>query len=441
MKIYFVAVLLLSLLPTSSYAGNPGSLKVLELNFNSELASSDTKFVLRDLRFNAIVQWVKQNDPDILFLAEAWSYRSDPTVALTLARTLGYDLAYRLELGFPDFFYEADAILTKKSLHMTGEKDLKLPHSALEIGNGKTWVIPFGDVSYAVGVKLTLPDGEPLYAYVTHLTASSDSDRDDQARAIDANARSRAKKDGVSWENANVIIAGDFNSAPTDPGPTSITQAGYLDSFATVHPGDKSCSDCEDPTDPWFNPFSIASGQFPSQTAESSTLRDDYVFVHSPSMRPLADTLMFTQPYEGVWMSDHYGNLAVLGDGSTQVPEDPVHDSASPGAPTQIVFITTPQFDCGEIGASCTGEIAPVVVEGARGLTIENNSDFYFEVEVDGPGGIFVVNYASLNPGERTTFSFNMKGNFTYTIKNNVESPNPYRAVLNGSVAVDQTGY
>ena len=262
MKMFLASLLLLSFFPTFSFSS---SLKILQLNFNSELSSSDTKYVIRDLRFNALVQWVEQNDPDVLFLQEAWSYRGDSTVASTLARTLGYDLAYRLEMGFPDFFYEADAVLTKKNLNMTGEEDLKLPHSAFEIGNGKTWVIPFGAVSYAIGVKLTLADGEPLYAYSTHLTGSTTSDRADQAGAVLSDVRSRVEKDGVAWENAHVVIGGDFNSYTTDPAPTSVVQAGFEDSFATVHPGDSSCSDCQEPTDTWFNPFTIAAGQFPSQ--------------------------------------------------------------------------------------------------------------------------------------------------------------------------------
>ena len=176
---------------------------------------------------------------------------------------------------------------------------------------------------------------------------------------------------------------------------------------------------------------------FPRKRGENETLRDDYVFVRSPTLHPLADTLTFTAPYRGVWMSDHYGNSVVLGNSGTVVPANPVHDSDQ-GTATQIVSITTPEFLC---GSGCEADIAPVAVDGARGLTIENNSDFYFEVEVGGPGGIFIVNSAALNPGERVAFSFNSTGAFTYTIRNNVESPNPYRAVLKGSFSVEQTGY
>src|SRR6185437_14921768 len=108
---------------------------------------------------------------------------------------------------------------------------------------------------------------------------------------------------------------------------------------------------------------------------------------HSPTLHPVADTLTFTAPYGGVWMSDHYANVAVIGDSSTAVTANPVHDQPEPGPSTQVVSVTTPEFLCGE---RCAATIAPVTVEGAKGLTIENNSDFYFELQVNGSGGIFV---------------------------------------------------
>jgi hypothetical protein len=342
-------------------------------------------------------------------------------------------------MGFPKFFYEADAVLAKKSFKMSGEKDLKLPHSAAEIGNGKTWVIPFGSVSYAVGVKLTLPNGEPLYVYSTHLTGSAVTDRADQARAIDANAHARAKADGVAWSKAHVIIAGDFNSTPTDPGPSAMTGDGFEDGFGAMHPGDESCTDCELPSDSWFNPFTIGAGQFPSQTGYADSLRDDYVFAHSPTFKPVASTLVFTAPYRGVWMSDHYGNFTILGDGKDPAPANPSHDSEQ--APnTETVTVTTDQFFCPQWD-NCSKQISPVMVGGSRGVTIENRSDFYFEVEIQGPGVIFATNKAALNPGEQAAFTFNTSGEFTYTIHNTVESPNPYRAELSGAAQVVRTGY
>lgn len=442
MRGFVLAILLFHSSSVLASSTTPNTLKILQLNFNSEENPNDSDYYVRDHRFNSVVQWVKDLDIDVIFLAEAWSYRSDPTVAITMARTLGYDLAYRLELGFPKYFYEADAVLTKKSLHMSNEVDLKLPHSAPEIGNGKTWIIPLGAVSYAVGVKIQLNDSTPAYVYATHLVGSTLQDKGDQAQAIEQNAWSRIQADGGTWDNAQVIIAGDFNSAPTDPAPFDVMRDGFVDSFGTMHPGDTSCSDCGDPTYPWFNPFTIASGLVPSQTDDKVSLRDDYVFVHSPTLKPLASTLVFTQPLGGVWMSDHYGNYTVLGEAGTPTPPNPSHD-AEVFPDTQIVSITTPLFLCAEDfeGPPCQGTIAAATVEGARGVTFENNSDFYVDIEVQGPGVIFAIPTAGLSPGDRTAVTFNTPGEFTYTVRNNVEKPNPYRAELSGTIQVDHTGY
>ena len=429
--------------------GARGPIKALELNFNSEEVPNDPHNVVRDLRFNAAIDWVGKNDPDIIFLEEAWSYRKDPTVALTLARAIGYDVAYRLEMGAPGLFYEADAVLAKKDFHMTGQKNIKLPHSAFELGDGKTWVANFGGVSYAVGVKLTLNDGEPLYVYATHLVAVKATDRGDQASAIDQDARARAKADGVDWNQAHVIVAGDFNSTSLDPAILLMKKVGYEDSFDAAHPGDTSCSDCADTTYPWFNPFTIAAGLFPSQVDESTSFRNDYIFSHSPSFKALASTLVFTTPYDGVWMSDHYGLMTVFGDESLPKPPNPVHDTEGTVPDTRIVKVSTDQFLCSDPwnnagnpeGAACANEIAPVVVNGPRGVTIENRSDFYFEIEIDGPGVILATRTAALNPGEQVAFTFNTPGEFTYSIRNTVESPDPYRARISGTVQVQETGY
>jgi hypothetical protein len=225
--------------------------------------------------------------------------------------------------------------------------------------------------------------------------------------------------------------------------------AGYEDSFGAMHPGDTSCSDCSDPTYPWFNPFTIVAGLFPSQESEDVSFRDDYIYSQSPSFKALASTLIFTTPYGGVWMSDHYGLMTVFGGESVPKPPNPVHDTEATVPETRIVGITTDQFLCSDPwnnagnpdGAACANGVAQVVANGPRGVTIQNRSDFYFEVEINGPGAILASRTAALNPGQQTAFIFGTPGEYTYSIRNNVERPNPYRARLSGSVVVQETGY
>jgi endonuclease/exonuclease/phosphatase family metal-dependent hydrolase len=422
-------------------------IKFLTLNFNSEDAPNDPDNLIRDLRFNALNHWIEQNNPDIIVMQEDWDYRGDPSVALTVARKMDYDVVYRVGMGFPGMFLDSNAILAKKSLGMREQRDLELPHSASYLGDGKSWVIPLGAVSWALGVKLTLGDGTPLYLYDTHLIAETSDDRADGLRAIDSDLRTRVAADGIQWSDANIIIAGDFNSDPTESGPLFLSRLDYEDAFATTHPGDDSCSDCGDPRFPWFNPITIGYGLTPSQTTDEYSGRVDYVFTHSTRFKALASTLVFTGPYQGVWMSDHYGVFTILGDESLAKPANPVHDVEGSPQDSQIVTITNEQFLCqnpwmaNDCDESSPLNLPRLVIDGPRGITIENRSDFYFEIAFSGPGDIFTSRNAALNPNEETSFSFNTSGHFTYSIQNIAQSPNPYRARLHGEFEVRSSGY
>jgi endonuclease/exonuclease/phosphatase family metal-dependent hydrolase len=428
---------------------NHSPLKILTFNFNSEDVPNDSDFVIRDLRFNAICNWIKQNDPDVVFLQEAWNYRNVPSVGLAIAEAAGYDVAYYVGEGFKGILLDSNVILTKKNLSMTNVQYTKLPHSADSLGDGKTWVIPLGAVTWAITAKISLSDGQPVYLATSHLIGSSASDRGDQAKAIDATLRAQVAADGIAWDQANVVIAGDFNSIPSDPGPTYLMAQGYQDSLTVNHPGDTSCTNCGDPAAPWFDPIEIGAGLFPSQASEDGSYRFDYIFYHSPNYVPLASTLTFSQPAGGTWMSDHYGIFSTFGYSGDPAPANPLHDAPDNLSDTQVVTITDAQFLCTDPwnnsgssdGQNCANQINPMVVTGARGLTIENRSSFYFEIAVDGPGDIFTARTAALNAGEEAAFSFNTPGKFTYTIQNLAQSPNPYRALISGKVQVQQTGY
>jgi hypothetical protein len=67
----------------------------------SEVTPSDHDFAMRDPRYNTINNWITENDPDIIFLQEAWNYRGTPCVALSIAKAMGYDVAYRIAEGAP----------------------------------------------------------------------------------------------------------------------------------------------------------------------------------------------------------------------------------------------------------------------------------------------------------------------------------------------------
>lgn len=424
-------------------------IKLLALNFNSEEVPNDHDSKVRDLRFNAICDWIKKNDPDIVLLQEAWNYHKDPSVGISIGRAMDYDVIYYLGMGFPKILQDSNVILAKKSLHLRDEQDLKLPHSAKSKGDGRTYIIPFGSISWLVSAKLTLPNGEPLYVGTTHLIAPTSDQRADQARAIDQAMRARVSEDGLDWDHANVLINGDFNSHPEGPGPAFMVSQGYQDAFAVNHPGDESCTYCGDPFAAWFNPFTIGAGLLPSQARDAVSVRYDYLFTHGSSVAPLTTTLIFTSPFEGIWMSDHYGMSAQVGNQGSAPITSPVHDTVQTLPDTQIITITDKDFLCrdpwnnsgnGE-DANCTNDSGLYRVQGARGVTIINQSSFYFEVAIDGPGDIFTSKNAALKGDEQAAFSFDATGDFSFSIHNLAKSPNIYRAALNGAVRVENTGF
>src|SRR4051812_4011314 len=97
----WVAAALVFLTP----AANAGKItsrlfKVLELNFNSEIVACDDRDEkIRDRRFAAMIEYIKQEDPDVILLNEGWNYQDHPSVAIPLAAATGYNYHYRLVEG------------------------------------------------------------------------------------------------------------------------------------------------------------------------------------------------------------------------------------------------------------------------------------------------------------------------------------------------------
>ncbi len=430
-------ILLISFLAPKAEAS---PLKVLQLNFNSEVLLDDGDYTIRDLRFNALVNWAKQNSPDIIFLEESWNYRDGKNIAQALAEALGYDFTYRINMGFPGLFYDGDAVLAKRELHLSEERDVKLPHSAFEFGDGKKWIIEFGSVSYAVAAKLTEANGRTLYVYATHLLGGNDMDRGDQSMAIVQDAKKWISTSGGDWNDSDVIIGGDFNSNPADSGPSGIVDSGFVDSFAAIHPGDTSCTDCEVPSEPWFNPFTLVAGQVPSQASFSANLRDDYIFAHG--LRPYESTIIFTAPIGGIWMSDHYGVWSKFDNDFSLQTSMASHDAPEAAIPpTQIIAVTDEQFQCTD-DSNCDVNLPGLEVSGARGITLRNLSKFYIRFKMKGPGKIFATRHVGLNPGESANFSFASIGQYGFEIENDVvDEDSEDDVVLHGIINVSNTGY
>jgi endonuclease/exonuclease/phosphatase family metal-dependent hydrolase len=112
-------------------------------------------------------------------------------------------------------------------------------------------------------------------------------------------------------EVSHVVLAGDFNAAPDSAsarfwrglqslGETSVC---YRDAWESAHPLEPGHT---------FTPCNplVASGEMPLEVGR----RIDYIMVrcveHGPTLEVSSCELVFDEPVEGVWASDHFGVVA-----------------------------------------------------------------------------------------------------------------------------------
>ena len=402
----------LGLLILLSSAAQAQTLKVLSLNFNTEIVAFDDRDeTIRDIRFEVLANWIETEKPDILFICEAWNYRGYPSVVIPLAHRVGYDYFYRIGEGFPGLEIDSDAVLVRKDFHMTKKHLVMLPHSAFHFGSELHGVIPLGSITQAVGAKLTLENGDPLFIYSTHLIGNTEPDRLDQMAALDKAAKNDVAKAKISWDQANVLVAGDMNSDPLSS-PIQLMQVlKYDDTWMTAHPDHsldaQGATICEDPRTPCFNPFDLGSGQLPAQNTMGVDRRIDFIFAKGPTHKTLASTLMFTHPFHQIFMSDHYGVLSTIAFGGdpSAVASNPLNDSVGlpPEAPTLVFDVTD---------ATLHASVPLQVVKGRRGFALINSSAIALWATIEGPGQVFPSWRTRLKNGHASSFVFERSGEY-----------------------------
>ncbi len=412
-----ICLLLFLVSVTMPHLSQASPLKVLTLNFNAEIVVEDQSHFIRDHRFQALVDWIQQNDPDLVFIVEGWNFHQAASVIPELAKAVGYDVHYRLSMGIPGLVMDSDGILVKKKFNLRDPSADLLPHSTWSLGDGIHWLFTPGTVSRAVGGLLTLEDGSPLFAYSAHLVASSQPQRDDQILALDEIVKTHALKQGMDPKKVNVLLAGDFNSEPNALGIQKLVQErGYVDVFKVMHPEIETCTYCADPNSPNFDPMTNAPGQFPPQNTPDHNQRIDYIFAKGGDLKgsrdvttlvPLAATLTFTSTINQVWMSDHFGIAATLSFNAEPPPRpwpNALNDRVtSPQAPL-FIKINDPLFSCD--GLECTRELPPLQGTAEKGLVVFNQSHQILKITLNGPSTILPKKHALLLPGKIASFYF-----------------------------------
>jgi hypothetical protein len=383
---------------------------------------------MRDLRFAAIVDWIRSESPDVIFIEEGWDYRGAPSVAIPLAEAVGYDQFYRIGEGVPGILYDSNVILAKKKFMMTQTRETILPHSAFHIGDGIHTFIAFGPFTDMVGAKLTLDSGEPLFVYASHLLFGPAAEGSDQANGILRAIDQQLSENGLTAEQGHVLVAGDMNAEPQSEAMLDFAKEGFVDTWAEAHPDHLedgiSSTSCNDPHSPYFNPLTLGAGQFPDQSDPGPDHRIDYVLARGPDTHVLASTVYFTRPYGGFWMSDHYGVLSTLvigRDPGVPVP-NPLTDtpgdspSTEPPAPSQVIEVTDKDFSSCAKGATCDFTPSPLAV-GPRGFALVNKSSRDVEVSIWGTGRGFPRKGSKLKPGQASAFVFRKPGPYIATIR------------------------
>ena len=220
-----------------------------------------------------IVAELRALEPDIVCLQEVLQHETLPNQAYALAESLGCDVAFSSTDRESSTKRYGNAILSR--------------HPILE----RSWkpLEPRNDYRTALHARIDV-HGVPLDVFDTHLhhTAEGGAIRAEQIRDLLAYVKAHRGRGAV-------LLAGDFNAAPTVPELQDVKK-GFLDALATVR---GTVAD----TMTTLNPH---KGHAPR--------RIDYVFLSRdgrPSLRPLASEVVFDVPgADGTWPSDHFGVAA-----------------------------------------------------------------------------------------------------------------------------------
>lgn len=135
----------------------------------------------------------------------------------------------------------------------------------------------------------------------------------ERERELQAVATARFVEEFVGGRNAHAVLAGDFNAVPDAAsvrfwrGLQSLGGASVCcrDGWESVHPG--KAGHIFTPRNPL-----VAAGDMPLELGR----RIDYVMVrcgdHGPTLDVTSCELVFDEPVDGVWASDHFGVVADL---------------------------------------------------------------------------------------------------------------------------------
>ncbi len=351
-----IAVILIAAPPS------PGEIKIVDYNVWHGIDGKGTlkmgeyePAAVREKRFKLLVAGLKEMDPDIIGIQEANKVRS---YSKRLARDIDRDAVWKVGnsgiklfgLGFPVNFSEGLAVFARK-----GSK-LELLASKRLSGGGvqREWFSAhMEEVRYAVAARVRIAD-RPLIVFNVHTHFGLIPDETTRGKIDGMIARGELSyenkaallkeiDEGHRWTESDIIallsfiketvrkydhpyiVMGDFNTTlKSEALRKLIAELGLIDPWAIKNPGQKGYT-----WDPTVNPNTKYDGspyQADGKTPKSgidvleaefdrtSPRRIDFIFLseHFGTESVKSARLIFNEPVDGAFVSDHIGVEVVL---------------------------------------------------------------------------------------------------------------------------------
>ena len=342
---------------TSAQEGAGPTIKALTYNVWHGLRSGESNKRFpgeeperKERRLALQVEEIKRLDPDVLFFQEV---NFNQPLSRWYAEQLGYDEIHKvtscgLHLAsiykIPKNVNEGITILAKPELGLRRVGKKRLSGNAM---CSATWGFQTKESRYALFGEITV-DGRKVLLTTTHLYSAGwvtpnfeesladlvdqgilDPDQRDEILATRANKVSRAKGEAELLlqeiemrrarlgANTAAILGGDFNAEPDAPGIVAIRSAGWTEAatglgFQTWNPvvNEVNYSTGTKRTDP-LPTFGKPEVKALLDQRHDTPRQIDHIFV-SPDFEVVSSEMVLDQEAGGMFLSDHFGILAVL---------------------------------------------------------------------------------------------------------------------------------
>lgn len=303
----------------------------------------------KERRYEGLVAGLREYHPDILFIQEA---NPLPRYARRLARDLGMDEIHAVNnggirigtLGIPSNLRMGIVILAKPRLKL---KRIGAYRTS-GVGIVSNFVCFHLSECRVVLAGIVYPSGEPMHLFCLHVHSSVPDTEEYRSRLreiVDAGVSASGEYEeyakelasSFAWTEEDIsrsipyieeitrdgrpfVVAGDFNAyRPVFPSMGEfMMKLRLLDSFAVANPGQPGYSwDTArnpnarfDGAERWVggkmkDPLELLQAEYDG----SEQHRVDYIFLspHFTREDVLSSELVFTEPYDSVYVSDHFG--------------------------------------------------------------------------------------------------------------------------------------